>query len=154
ISATGSNVEAFKSTKTRSTSAGTASADRQIVKSVPSSCATPRTFPTKNKSSISAATFISETPAKIIMVGGVVMLLEYYKAARNGTALVEKDWDGIALLTGSERGSWLQGMVTNDVQKLTPGTGCYAAHLNPQGKVKAHMTILRDEDSLVLVLER
>ena len=82
------------------------------------------------------------------------MLLEYYNAARNGAALVEKDWEGIALLTGSERGSWLQGMVTNDVQKLASGSGCYAAHLNPQGKVKAQMTILRAEDSLVLVLER
>jgi folate-binding protein YgfZ len=88
------------------------------------------------------------------MVGEVKMLLEYYNAARKGAALVEKDWEGIALVLGSERGSWLQGMVTNDVLKLTPGAGCYAAHLNPQGKIKAHMTILRDEDSLVLVLER
>jgi folate-binding protein YgfZ len=82
------------------------------------------------------------------------MLREYYKAAREGAALVEKDWCGIIRLSGSERTSWIQGMVTNDVQKLSSGSGCYAAHLSPQGKVVAHMTILRDDDYLWLVLER
>jgi folate-binding protein YgfZ len=45
-------------------------------------------------------------------------------------------------------------MVTNDVQKLKPGMGCYAAHLTPQGKIVAHMHILEDDDSLWLSLER
>src|SRR5262249_39985640 len=82
------------------------------------------------------------------------MLREYYKAAREAAAVVRKDWYGIVRLTGSDRVSWLQGMVTNDVEKLRPGEGCYAAHLSPQGKMIAHMLILRDEDSLRLVLER
>src|SRR5579883_2939952 len=82
------------------------------------------------------------------------MLREYYKAARESAALVEQDWYGILQLTGSECVTWLQGMVTNDVQKLQPGQGCYAAHLTPQGKIVAHMMILRDVDSLWLVLER
>ena len=82
------------------------------------------------------------------------MFREYYKAAREDAALVEKDWYGIVRLTASERVPWLQGMVTNDVQKLTSGQGCYAAHLTPQGKMVAHMLILADEDCLWLVLER
>jgi folate-binding protein YgfZ len=82
------------------------------------------------------------------------MLLEYYKAARQSAALVEEDWYGIVKLTGTERASWLQGMVSNDVQKLKPGNGCYAAHLTPQGKIVAHMVILKDEDCLWLILER
>src|SRR3989441_5110253 len=82
------------------------------------------------------------------------MLTEYYQAARQTAALAEKDWFGIIRLTGSERASWLQGMVTNDVQKLAPGTGCYAAHLTPQGKIVAHMHVLVDEDALWLTLER
>ena len=75
------------------------------------------------------------------------MLAEYYKAARTQAALAEKDWSGLLKCTGSERVSWLQAMVTNDVQKLRPGQGCYAAHLTPQGKIVAHMQILADEDS-------
>jgi folate-binding protein YgfZ len=81
------------------------------------------------------------------------MLIEYYHAAQHGAALAEMDWFGILKLTGSDRASWLQGMVTNDVQKLAPGTGCYAAHLTPQGKIVAHMHILADEDALWLSLE-
>jgi folate-binding protein YgfZ len=82
------------------------------------------------------------------------MLTEYYHAARYGAALAEMDWYGVLKLTGSERATWLQGMVTNDVQTLAAGTGCYAAHLTPQGKIVAHMHILADEDALWLSLER
>jgi aminomethyltransferase len=82
------------------------------------------------------------------------MLRDYYKAAHEAAALVEKDWYGVVRLTGTERASWLQGMVTNDVQRLGIGQGCYAAHLTPQGKMVAHMMILRDEECLWLVLER
>jgi len=82
------------------------------------------------------------------------MLAEYYKAATEGAAVAEKDWLGVVKLTGAERVSWLQGMITNDVQKLAPGTGCYAAHLTPQGKIVAQMHVLMDEDALWLSLER
>src|SRR5690349_10443612 len=79
---------------------------------------------------------------------------EYYAAATQSAALAEKDWFGVIKLTGTERVSWLQGMVTNDVQKLEPGSGCYAAHLTPQGKIVAQMHILADGDALWLSLER
>lgn len=82
------------------------------------------------------------------------MRVEHYEAAANGAALAEKDWFGIVKLTGSDRSSWLQGMVTNEVQKLDAGAGCYAAHLTPQGKIVAHMHVLADVDALWLTLER
>jgi folate-binding protein YgfZ len=82
------------------------------------------------------------------------MLSEYYQAARQEAALAEIDWLGVLKLTGNDRASWLQGMVTNDVQKLRPGAGCYAAHLTPQGKIVAHMHIFADTDALWLSLER
>jgi folate-binding Fe-S cluster repair protein YgfZ len=49
--------------------------------------------------------------------------------------------------------TWLQGMVTNDIEKLRPGQGAYAAHLNAQGKLVAQMTVLADPDVLWLALE-
>src|SRR5919204_7002171 len=82
------------------------------------------------------------------------MLTEYYQAATSSAALAEKDWIGIIRLTGSDRVSWLQGMVTNDVEKLAAGAGCYAAHLTPQGKIVAHMQVLIDDDAVWLSLER
>ena len=61
---------------------------------------------------------------------------------------------GVLKLTGSERQSWLQGMVTNDVEKLAPGQGCYAGHLNAQGKLVAQMIVLVAEEEIWLLVER
>jgi len=36
-------------------------------------------------------------------------------------------------VTGKDRVSFLQGLVTNDVKKLSPGEGCAAAFLTPKG---------------------
>src|SRR5207247_8736239 len=82
------------------------------------------------------------------------MLSEYYQAATRAAALAEKDWFGIVKLTGTERVPWLQGMLTNDVEKLLSGSGCYAAHLTPQGKIVAHMQVLVDDATAWLCLER
>jgi folate-binding protein YgfZ len=82
------------------------------------------------------------------------MLTEYYQAAKHQAALADTDWFGVIKLTGSERASWLQGMVTNEVEKLQTGSGCYAAHLTAQGKIIAHMHVLADDDALWLSLER
>ncbi len=61
---------------------------------------------------------------------------------------------GVVELTGPDRVSWLQGMVSNDVARLGAGEGCYAAHLSPQGRMISHMFVLADEDALWLELER
>ncbi len=82
------------------------------------------------------------------------MIAEYYKAATEAAAVTELDVFGLLKLTGADRVSWLQGMVTNDVEKVPAGGGCYAAHLSPQGKILAHMDVLKDEDALWLSLER
>src|SRR5688572_32907670 len=82
------------------------------------------------------------------------MLTQHYNAARNKAAVVKKDWMGVLQLTGPERQSWLQGMVTNEVEKLGAGQGCYAAHLNAQGKVVAQMIVLVAEEEVWLLVER
>jgi folate-binding protein YgfZ len=45
-------------------------------------------------------------------------------------------------------------MVTNDVAGLGPGAGCYAAHLNAQGKIVAQMIVLPGEEETTLLVER
>jgi len=56
-------------------------------------------------------------------------------------------------LTGRDRQTFLQGMVTNDVAALTTGTGCYAFMLDATGHVLADMRVLCLEESLLLDLE-
>jgi folate-binding Fe-S cluster repair protein YgfZ len=82
------------------------------------------------------------------------MLIEHYNAAKTGAAIVRQDWVGILKLTGAERQSWLHGMVTNEVEKLAPGQGCYAGHLNAQGRLVAQMIVLVAEEEIWLLVER
>ena len=44
---------------------------------------------------------------------------------------------GEIVMTGKDRVELLHGLVTNDIKKLTPGTGCYAGFLTPKGKLLA-----------------
>jgi folate-binding protein YgfZ len=83
-----------------------------------------------------------------------VSKLAEHNLARNGAAVVRQGWMGVLRLIGSERQSWLQGMVTNEVGNLTPGQGCYAAHLNPQGKIIAQMIVLVAHEEVWLLVER
>ena len=56
-------------------------------------------------------------------------------------------------LTGRDRQSFLQGMVSNDVAALAPGTGCYAFMLQATGQVIGDMRVLCTPDYLLLDVE-
>jgi glycine cleavage system aminomethyltransferase T len=62
-------------------------------------------------------------------------------AARQGAGLLDLSHRGRLAVVGPERSSWLQGMVTNDVQKLAPGEGCAAAALTNKGKLVGDLRI-------------
>lgn len=55
---------------------------------------------------------------------------------------------------GAERRSFLQGLLTNDIQALGPGSSCYAAWLTPQGRMIADMHVLETGDFLLLDVRR
>jgi len=70
----------------------------------------------------------------------------------DGAAIVDPIWSGRLLLTGADRRSYLQGLLTNDIEALTPGTGCYAVMLNAQGRMLADMGVFELGDAVLLVL--
>ncbi len=80
-------------------------------------------------------------------------LSEQYRALREGAAIVDRSDRARLLLTGNDRRSYLQGLLTNDVAALTPGTGCYAAYLTPQGRMIADMRVFELGDAVLLDLE-
>lgn len=82
------------------------------------------------------------------------MQIESYNAAVDTAAFLPQDWIGVLKLTGPDRIDWLQGMISNDVEKLVPGQGCYAAHLNAQGKLIAQIVVLIESDAILLITER
>jgi folate-binding protein YgfZ len=55
-------------------------------------------------------------------------------------------------VAGKDRASFLQGFLTNDVEALRPGAGCYAAWLTPQGRMLTDMHVLESEGMMLLDL--
>ena len=76
-----------------------------------------------------------------------------YERLREAAGLVDRSHRGKLRLTGGEAAGYLQGQVTNDVEGLEPGTGCYATLLTPKGQIVADMRVLRDPRSLWLDME-
>jgi folate-binding protein YgfZ len=72
-----------------------------------------------------------------------------YTALRDGAALVEMPV-GRVMLRGTDRRAYLQGLLTNDIAALTPGTGCYAAMLTAQGRMITDMRVLELGDAVLL----
>ena len=77
---------------------------------------------------------------------------EYWTLQESG-ALIDLSCSGIFELKGDDRTRFLHGMVTNDIKSLTPGGGCHAAFLSPQGRMTADLHVFCAEDSLILTTE-
>lgn len=71
-----------------------------------------------------------------------------------GAALVDRSERGKLALGGAQAAPALDGLVTNDVAALAPGSGCYAAVLTPKGKMLGDLRVLRTEDELLVDTER
>ena len=68
--------------------------------------------------------------------------------------LVDRSERGKLALTGSEAKTFLHGQVTNDIEGLEPGHGCYAAFLTHKGKMLGDMRVLDVGHELLLDTER
>jgi folate-binding protein YgfZ len=77
-----------------------------------------------------------------------------YRVLTQGAGWLQRVERGRLRLTGADRRSYLQGILTNDIASLTPGTGCYAAMLTPQGRMLADMRVLELGDALLIDLGR
>ena len=69
-----------------------------------------------------------------------------YRALTQGCGLIDRSERGKLALTGTERKAFLAGQVTNDIEGLEAGTGCYAAFLTHKGKMLGDLRVLAAED--------
>jgi len=76
-----------------------------------------------------------------------------YELTRDAAGVADSSARGKLRVTGADAAEFLQGQVTNDVEALEPGTGCYSALLNHKGKVRTDMRVLRGEDWIWLDTE-
>ena len=66
-----------------------------------------------------------------------------YRALREGAGLLDRSERARIAVSGSEAAEFLQGQLTNDVEALAPGEGCYSALLDRKGKIRADMRVIR-----------
>ena len=74
-----------------------------------------------------------------------------YELLTKDAGLVERAARSVMELEGDEAAEFLQGQVTNDVEALEPGEGCYAALLDHKGKLRTDMRVLRLAPDRLLV---
>jgi folate-binding protein YgfZ len=77
-----------------------------------------------------------------------------YRALTESCGLLDRSARGKLALTGSEAKAFLAGQTTNDIEALSPGSGCYAAFLTPKGKMRGDLRILDLGEELFLDTER
>ncbi len=70
-----------------------------------------------------------------------------------GAVVVDLTGRGSLVVSGPDRVAFLQGVVTNDVRALAPGTGCPALFLTAKGKLRATLDVLALEECLLLDTE-
>src|SRR5687768_9603646 len=75
---------------------------------------------------------------------------EGYRALTEAAGVVKRGDRGVLVVTGSDRLTWLQGLVTNDVAALPIGGICDAAYLTPQGRMISDMRVVNEAERTLL----
>jgi glycine cleavage system aminomethyltransferase T len=76
-------------------------------------------------------------------------VVESYRALRESAALIDCSDRSRLRLDGPKAAEVMSGLVTNDVTKLSPGQGLYAAALTPKGKIIADLRVFRTDDGIL-----
>jgi folate-binding protein YgfZ len=78
---------------------------------------------------------------------------EGYDALRRGAAWIDLSARGRMLASGRDRARLLHNVTSNEVKKMTPGSGCYAFLLNPQGRIQADLYLFCFDDHFLIDTE-
>jgi folate-binding protein YgfZ len=76
--------------------------------------------------------------------------LDGYQAVQKQGGVVRRTDRRVLAVSGGDRASWLQGLVSNDVASLSEGESRYAAYLTPQGRMITDMHVVAQGDRLLL----
>ena len=76
-----------------------------------------------------------------------------YEALRHGAAWLDLSARGRIVARGRDRARLLHAITSNEVKKMTPGGGCYAFLLSPQGRIQADLSLFAFEDHILLDTE-
>ncbi len=97
--------------------------------------------------------------AQFAEVGGVQVVGSYgaaraeHAALRETAGLLDFSFRSRLCVTGADRARFLHGQVTNDIQCLQAGEGCYAALVTAKGKMQSDLNVYCLEAELLLDFE-
>ncbi len=97
--------------------------------------------------------------AHFMTVNGAEVVADFGDAAaehaalRGSVGVVDLSCRSRLCLVGADRVKFLHGQVTNDVQRLRVGEGCYAALVNAKGRMESDLNVYRLADELLLDFE-
>jgi folate-binding protein YgfZ len=66
-----------------------------------------------------------------------------YRQLREECGLLDRSERGMLVARGPDAAEFLHGQLTNEVEALAPGEGCYAALLDRKGHIQSDMRVLR-----------
>lgn len=72
---------------------------------------------------------------------------------RNGVGIANVSHRGKLKVSGVDRATYLQGLVTNDMLTLVDGIGMYCAILTPKGKMQSYFRIFGIDETFVIDLD-
>ena len=75
---------------------------------------------------------------------------EYAAVASGPAGVIDRSWSAKLRLTGSDRLTFLQGMLTQDIAKMTVGDSRHAAMLDPSGHFVAETYVHALEDAVFI----
>ncbi len=75
-------------------------------------------------------------------------------ALRSGAALVDRSEQGRLALTGADAAAALNAVVTNEIETLTDGDGCWAACCTAKGKMLGLLRVVRSGEELLIDTDR
>ncbi len=97
--------------------------------------------------------------ARFTEVNGLQVVETYGDSSAEYHALVDRagvldfGFRGRLCLTGADRIRFLHGQVTNDINRLEPGQGCYALVVNAKGRIESDLNVYRLPEELLLDFE-
>ena len=74
--------------------------------------------------------------------------VQEHLTVRNGVGIADLSLRGKVLVTGDDRTTWLQSIISNDILPLTPGQSVYSTFMNHKGKILSYFRVFMLNDSI------
>ncbi len=73
-----------------------------------------------------------------------------YQALHTGAGLADLSSRGQIIVTGDDRKTWLQSIISQDILSLQSGQGCYSTFMDHKGKILSYFRVFIGEEDILI----